>query len=89
MRDALPQRESEILTRRDRINETIMISLRTMEGLDLLAFEENFGADERIRLEGGMKKYIDQQLLVVDNNRAFLLDEGMLAADGIAAKLFL
>ena len=86
---SIPQRESEILTQKDRLNEMIMISLRTMEGLDLSAFEKLFGADERLRVEGGMKKYIAQGLLVRESNRAFLTDEGMLAADGIAGSLFL
>ena len=83
-----PERGSEILNTKDRINEKIMISLRTMEGLDLNDFEKQFGVEERNRVEQGMKKYIDLNMLKVENSKAFLTDEGMLAADGIAGSLF-
>ena len=86
--DSNPERGTEILSRKDRINEKLMISLRTMEGLDLDEFGNLFGADERKRVEEGMKKYMDTELLKIENSKAFLTDEGMLAADGIAGSLF-
>jgi oxygen-independent coproporphyrinogen-3 oxidase len=83
-----PQREMEILSLKDRINESIMISLRTMEGLDLDHFEMQFGKEEKERVLSGMKNFSKQELILVDNKRARLTDAGMLAADGVAASLF-
>jgi len=84
-----PQRESEILSRKDRINETVMISLRTREGIDLQGFESSWGAAERARIEKDLEKYIGGGYVRKDHYRACLTEKGMLMADGIAADLFL
>jgi oxygen-independent coproporphyrinogen III oxidase len=86
--DGNPQRETETLTTRDQINEMIMISLRTKAGLDLVQFEKMFGGDALKKLQAGMEKFIFQGLLFVERKKAILTEEGMLAADGIAASLF-
>lgn len=88
IKEGRPERETEFLSRKERINETIMISLRTMEGLNLDNFEKLFGATERIRVEKGLGKYISQDLMRMNQSNAFLTDKGMLVADGIAANLF-
>ena len=43
--------EEEILTGSQRLNEYIMTSLRTMEGLDLGIVQDNFSKKERNRIE--------------------------------------
>jgi oxygen-independent coproporphyrinogen III oxidase len=83
-----PQREVETLTASQRLNETVMISLRTREGIDLRGIEREWGAEERQRLETGLAKYGKCNLVVFNNHHAQLTDEGMLRADGIAADLF-
>lgn len=83
-----PKRETELLSAANRINETIMISLRTMEGLDLNLFEKNFGEDERRRVEKGLQKFSAHTLLRLQNGIVQLTDEGMLRADGVASELF-
>jgi oxygen-independent coproporphyrinogen III oxidase len=88
MADEKPEREKEILSMKDRINEMIMISLRTKEGLDLARIENEFGLEEKQRIVMGMKKHFEQNLLIVENEKAFLTEEGMLSADGIASGLF-
>ncbi len=65
-----------------------MISLRTMEGLDLKMFEANFGTDERRRVEKGLQKFTSSNLLRLQNEFVQLTDEGMLRADGVASALF-
>ncbi len=82
------KRETEILSAANRINETIMISLRTVEGLDLNLFEQNFGEDERRRVEKGLQKFTSSQLLRLQNGIVQLTEEGMLRADGVASELF-
>lgn len=86
--DDLPQRETEVLTSKQQLNETLMISLRTSEGIDLNKIATVWGEEEQLRIQIGLKKYITQNLIRLQNNHAQLTDEGMLRADGIAANLF-
>lgn len=83
-----PQREREVLTTAQQLNETIMISLRTAEGINLQRLEEKFGASERERIEKGLVKYEQNGLVRIQNSGVQLTDAGMLRADGIAADLF-
>lgn len=89
MQSGQPVRETEVLTRTQRLNEMVMISLRTCEGLDFVKIAKQFGEPERRRIEGGLEKYADKGLVRVQGQHAQLTDEGMLRADGIAADLFL
>jgi len=84
----LDNRETEILTPVQTLNEYIMISLRTTEGLDLMKLEQNWGADKRKNTETVLKKYASQGLIHSNNEKVHLTDEGMLMADGIASALF-
>jgi oxygen-independent coproporphyrinogen-3 oxidase len=83
-----PEREIEVLTPSQQFNETIMISLRTMEGIDLKKIGATFGEKEARRIEKDVEKYITSDLIQLENHHAQLTDEGMLRADGIAADLF-
>jgi len=80
--------EEEILTEENKLNEYIMISLRTIEGIDLQKIENDFNIENRIRLELFAKKYIDKEMLVHQDNHLILTDRGKHYADGIAAELF-
>lgn len=83
-----PQREAEILTPAQQMNEYIMISLRTLEGLNLDLLEQKWGAAQRKRIEKDLTNFINSRLVVLQNSHARITDEGMLMADGIAAELF-
>jgi oxygen-independent coproporphyrinogen-3 oxidase len=76
--------EKEILTSTQRMNEYIMTSLRTIEGLDLNHFEQT----ERDTLQTLGKKYIEKSLMIEQQDHLKLTREGKLLADGIAAELF-
>jgi oxygen-independent coproporphyrinogen III oxidase len=76
--------EVEILTPVQQLNEYIMTSLRTMEGLQLKRIEEKHLAN----LLAAAKKYTDSGLLKRENNALLLTKNGRLLADGIAADLF-
>ena len=86
--DALNQNrlpfEMETLTPVQQLNETIMISLRTMEGLDL----SRFSAREREAINHTSEKYLEREWLLLQGERLVLTDAGKLYADGIAADLF-
>ncbi|GAA4744644.1 radical SAM family heme chaperone HemW [Flavisolibacter ginsenosidimutans] len=86
--EGIPQRETEVLSSTQQLNETLMISLRTMEGIDLNKIQTTWGENERKRIENDLKRYVSNGLVKINNAHAQLTDEGMLRADGIASDLF-
>ena len=77
--------EKEILTVSQKVNEYIMTSLRTIEGLDLDNLTE--ATSQELRAAG--KKFIESGKLILKENKLILTKEGKLFADGIAADLFI
>lgn len=80
--------EKEVLTEVQRLNEYIMTSLRTMEGLSISYVTNNFNVRASETICSSAKKFIDAGSMVRDNERLILTREGKLLADGIAAELF-
>ena len=81
--------EKEILTNKEKINEYIMTSLRTMEGMDLYFIENNFSNLERIRIENILQNKVKKGNYFQQNEKIILTDKGKLFADAIAVELFL
>ena len=86
--------EAEILTPVQRINEQIMTSLRTSDGLNLAEFNNGISnieesADISISFYNQLRKYEAEDLLQIENGIAKLTQKGKLFADGIASKLFI
>jgi len=82
--------EKEVLTEKQKMNEYIMTSLRTKEGLDLSALERNFKKEKREEVLIAAKKYIQTgKLILSDSSHLVLTKEGKLFADGIASDLFM
>ena len=79
----------EILTVNNQINEYIMTGLRTIWGCDLNFIALQFGETEKQRLIKESAKFIDQDLLVINDNVLLTTSKGKFLADGIAADLFL
>ena len=79
----------EILTVNNQINEYIMTGLRTIWGCDLNVIALQFGETEKQRIIKEATKFIDQDLLVINNNILLTTAKGKFLADGIAADLFL
>ncbi len=86
-KDTIPF-EEEILTSTQKINEYIMTSLRTAEGLDLEYLNVNFCEKDGSRLKASCIKYEATGKLKIDKGKIILTKEGKLFADGIAADLF-
>jgi len=80
--------ESENLLPRDLLNEYIMTSLRTMEGLDLQKVSNLFGNEKSLLLENNAKKYIESKKIERKKEKLLLTKSGKLFADGIASSLF-
>lgn len=76
--------EKEILTVTQKLNEYIMTSLRTIEGLDL----NLLGDDERYEIRYASQKFIERKLMFEEDHHLKLTREGKLLTDGIAAELF-
>jgi len=76
--------EQEVLSPTQRLNEYIMTSLRTMEGLNLNMLEDAIGH----QLRTGSRKFIERGFMIEEKDHLKLTREGKLLADGIAAELF-
>jgi oxygen-independent coproporphyrinogen-3 oxidase len=76
--------EREVLTPVQQLNEYIMTSLRTGEGLDL----SNVEKETKNSLTARATKYVNQDLAMFKGDFLVLTKEGRLLADGIAAALF-
>jgi oxygen-independent coproporphyrinogen-3 oxidase len=80
--------EEEVLSETQQLNEYIMTSLRTIEGLDLDYVSNIFGEVKSIAIKVAANKYISTGKLKSINSKLVLSREGKLFADGIAADLF-
>ena len=80
--------EEENLTDTQKLNEYIMTSLRTIEGLDLKIIQQNFSLAERKRIEDTAINYIKKRMMIGIDEKFVLTNKGKLFADGIAADLF-
>ena len=80
--------EEEILTETQQLNEYIMTSLRTLEGLNLDFVSNKFGEETSSKLQAASHKYESTGKLKIENRKIILTKEGKLFADGIAADLF-
>ncbi|MFZ1528650.1 MAG: radical SAM family heme chaperone HemW [Ferruginibacter sp.] len=80
--------EEETLTAVQQLNEYIMISLRTCEGMEIEKVKNEFGAAYSDVILQKSKKYIDQHKMISENGFLLLTDAGKFFADGIAADLF-
>lgn len=80
--------EREQLTARDKLNEYIMTSLRTMWGLNLERVEENFGQQHRQMLYNGLQPFLSAGEVSITDQVVVLTRKGKLMADRIAAELF-
>lgn len=82
-------REKETLTSEQKLNEYLMISLRTSSGIDLNYLKATWGEKEVSRILKALEKHKLNNLVTVQNNHIILTDEGMLFADGIASSVFI
>ena len=85
--DRLPL-TSEKLSPAENWNESIMIALRTMEGIDLNEVEKRWGKKEVEQLLQDADVKRERQLIQLQDNHLRLTREGKLLADQIAADFF-
>ncbi|MFT6869193.1 MAG: oxygen-independent coproporphyrinogen-3 oxidase [Polaribacter sp.] len=81
--------ERETLSNTDRYNEYIMTGLRTIWGVSLEKINRDFGHKYVTYLEIQSKKYIEQELLYIENGILITTKKGKFLSDGIASDLFM
>lgn len=81
--------ESEELSYVQRINEYLMTSLRTMEGISLLMLQKNWGEEITKKVLEVAHTYIVKEEIILSHNHLVLTQKGKFLADGIAADLFI
>lgn len=80
--------EIEILSKFDRYNEYIMTGLRTIWGVSLDKIAIEFGNEYLNYLQKQAQKFINDDLLFIDNNILKTTPKGKFLTDGIASDLF-
>lgn len=80
--------EEEILSDIQRLNEYVMISLRTTEGLNLLTVKNIYGEGNANRILNDAQKFLTGKKMLQTEAGLILTKEGKFFADGIAAELF-
>ena len=84
----LPVIEVETLTKTQQLNEYIMTSIRTNEGIDLKQIENRFGIEKASEIKSLSEKFIQSGKIVATPKKLILTEKGKLFADGISAELF-
>ena len=80
--------EMETLTPTQALNEYIMTSLRTSEGLSFEQVTRIWNEEKTLEIRKNAAIYIQQENAVINNEYLQLTSKGKLLADGIAADLF-
>ena len=81
--------EIEILSKTDRYNEYIMTGLRTIWGVSLNRIENEFGTTYLEYLTNHAQKFLDDNLLSIEENVLKATKKGKFLTDGMASDLFL
>ncbi len=81
--------ETEILSKTDHYNEYIMTGLRTIWGVSLDRIEKEFGTPYLEYLTNQAQKFLDDNLLSIEENVLKATKKGKFLTDGIASDLFL
>ncbi|MFL0353844.1 radical SAM family heme chaperone HemW [Xanthomarina sp. GH4-25] len=79
----------ETLTIQEQYNEYVMTGLRTIWGVSLEKIEQDFSVEYKKYLLEQAQKYINQQLLYIDQDKLLITKKGKFLSDGIASELFM
>jgi oxygen-independent coproporphyrinogen-3 oxidase len=77
----------EVLSPRQRLDEIVMLGLRSIDGFDLRQVSEKLQLDARQELNGELQKLAARGVLVIEGERVRLGADAMPIADAVAARL--
>lgn len=80
--------EQEMLSEKERYNETLMIGLRTIAGVDLIRMQGQFPEQVMGKLRHDTAQKISDGILVIEDHFLKIPEQHWFLADGIAADLF-
>ncbi len=86
--NVLPMEEEKLSTT-DRYNEYVMTGLRTIWGVSLNKINTEFGERYYGYLLTHAQKYLEENLMVLEEDTLFITKKGKFLADGIAGNLFM
>ena len=75
--------EAEILTERDKLNEYLLTSLRTIWGIDIDYVNEQFGSTSAQRIIGLSQKFLDSGIIERKGSRLAIKTSHFLISDAI------
>jgi len=80
--------ETELLNQKEKYNEYVLTSLRTIWGAETSYLNTNFDKKINQHFEGACQKWISNKKMLKENGVFKLTKEGMLFADAISSDLF-
>ena len=86
--ERMPKCDTEMLTRDQQYNETVMTRLRTSQGLNTDIIKERFGTDYYNHLMTAATPYYNIGLLKIDEGNLSLTPKGIYISNDIIASLF-
>lgn len=75
--------ETEILTEKDKLNEYLMVSLRTIWGVDYNEIKKKFGAENSTRIMKIAKKHIENSSMLIEGSRISINPSHFFVSDSI------
>ena len=81
------EKEEEIATKKDLEEYYVMLKLRTIHGIDLKEYQELFKKDLYHAHKEQIDRFIEQNLLVLENDKLFPTFDGMMLLDRIILEL--
>jgi oxygen-independent coproporphyrinogen-3 oxidase len=79
--------ESEILDQRTRFNEYLIVSLRTMWGVNLATIREEFGDESVNYFVGNIQRFLTEDKVIRNNDDYILSPAGWMISDFIISRL--
>ena len=83
----MPQEDVEILSKNDQIEECIMLSLRTVYGINLSDFKARFGYDLLIEKQLQIQRLKDQNLIEIKDENLVCTNKGFHVLNQIILEL--
>ncbi len=87
LESGLPYFEEEILSKNNKYNEYVLTRIRTIWGVSAKELEELFGSEKSTYFRKNIEKYINSDLVKLDNGIYNLTEKGMFVSDEIMANL--